>query len=182
MVRHACFAKLTSSLRIRDVDVHRHGGTHGSGLGTSSGKFQTCCELTWQDQAECADISDVDRRLNKLTFWPIVLLDFALAFGTGRCTTFDIEDITQSLPTEEEMRTQPARVGTIPVRSPFPYAARQMFAFGSIINLLNGRMAESPKKAELLNSARTHAVAMYSQLPQDMVWNAAKYVGPAARC
>lgn len=106
------------------------------------------------------DTTEEDRRADRLAFWPVLLLDFSLSFGTGRRTTFDLDDITQRVPAPDDVHS--------PTPSPFPYAARQMLALGPIINLLNGGGS-----TDALQRATAAAVEIYRQLPGDMVWNAA---------
>lgn len=107
-----------------------------------------------------------DRRLNRLVFWSVLLMDYALAFGVGRQTTFRPEDITQSLPTEEDLRpASPARAGDAP-RSPFPFAARMMRSYGEWINALN--KGEGNRD---VRDARSAAIKEYNNLPPDMQWN-----------
>ncbi|GFZ47717.1 hypothetical protein JCM24511_05464 [Saitozyma sp. JCM 24511] len=132
------------------------------------------------DASEAQGITPDERRLNILTFWPIVLLDFSLSFGTGRRTTLSVDDITQVIPTQDDMRPalafheasdqqqQPTSHG----RSPFPYAARQMLAYGQLINLLNGPAEDTPERTEALRKARSLVIDVYNQLPPDMLWSA----------
>ena len=114
-----------------------------------------------------------DRRLNRLVFWSVVLLDYALSFGVGRQTTFRVEEITQSLPTEEDIR--PNGSGDSP-RSPFPFTARQMLLYGPLINILNGCRGEMLAVEKELQLVRVKAMKEYNHLAADMTWNVAKYV------
>ncbi|WVQ94609.1 hypothetical protein IAU59_001689 [Kwoniella sp. CBS 9459] len=116
------------------------------------------------DPPEEAQISSSERRLNRLVFWSVVLLDFALAFGTGRQPTLRVEEITQLLPTDED-------VPTTSVQNPFPFAARQMLAYGQLITVLNSgkQKIEEAEKAVIL--ARSRAIQVYNTLPQDLHWN-----------
>lgn len=120
-----------------------------------------------QDPPEDAQIPPSERRLNCLVFWSVVLLDFALAFGTGRQPTLRVEEITQLLPTEED-------VPSASIMNPFPFAAKQMLAYGQLITVLNsGRQRlEEVEKAVIL--ARSRAIQVYNTLPQDLHWNVTK--------
>ncbi|OCF32313.1 hypothetical protein I316_05981 [Kwoniella heveanensis BCC8398] len=119
------------------------------------------------DPPEDAQIPPSERRLNRLVFWSVVLLDFALAFGTGRQPTLRVEEITQLLPTEED-------VAPASIMNPFPFAAKQMLAYGQLITVLNsGRQRlEEVEKAVIL--ARSRAIQVYNTLPQDLHWNVTK--------
>jgi hypothetical protein len=131
------------------------------------------CLLSFQDPPESSTITADERRLDKLLFWSVLIMDFALSYGVGRQTTFHLEDITQTLPTEEEMHSN----GTSPdtPRSPFPFAAEQMLSYGPLINLLNSTKAADPGQKEAqIQTARATAIAGYNQLPQDMQWNVGK--------
>lgn len=109
--------------------------------------------------------TEAEARLDRLAFWPVLLLDYSLSVGTGRRTTLDLGDITQRVPSAED------------TPSPFPYAARQMSALGPIINLLN-----TGGSRDALQCATTVAVDIYRQLPPDMVWNAANFQRHQAAC
>jgi len=122
-----------------------------------------------QDPGEESTISDEERRLNRLTFWSVCLLDLSLSFGTGRETTFRIPSITQSLPTDEDMCPSP---GT--PRSPFPFAAKQMLSYGPLINILNGPHDEGGVWVKEAQAAIRRAVVFYNALPIDMQWSASK--------
>lgn len=114
-----------------------------------------------------------DRRLNKLTFWSVLLMDYALAFGVGRQTAIRPNDITQTLPSEEDIHPG-GRVEGIP-RSPFIYAARMMKSYGHLINMLNiGDPAAAGNLENEINQARAQAMAAFNELPEDMQWNVGK--------
>lgn len=70
-----------------------------------------------QNIPESSTASAEDRRLNKLTFWSVLLMDYALAFGVGRQTAIRPNDITQTLPDEDDIHPGGIVEG-IP-RSPF---------------------------------------------------------------
>lgn len=101
-------------------------------------------------------------------------MDHALAFGVGRQTTFRLEDITQQFPEEEDVHP-----GGLPIdtpRSAFPYAAKQMYSYGPLINMLNSNHADvDPAKLESdIANARATAMVEYNCLPDDMQWNVGK--------
>lgn len=122
-----------------------------------------------------SSITAEESRLDRLLFWSVLIMDFALSYGVGRQTTFHLEDITQELPTEEDVR--PAGTSYDMPRSPFPFAAKQMLSYGPLINLLNSnKPADLGHKESLIQSARAAAIAEYNQLPQDMQWNVGKWV------
>ncbi|ORY23128.1 fungal-specific transcription factor domain-domain-containing protein [Naematelia encephala] len=127
------------------------------------------CRADDQDPGEESDISAEERRLNRLVFWSVLLLDFALAFGVGRQTTFRVEEITQALPNEADIH--PLGISGDHPRSPFPFAARQMISYGPLINLLNGAQIHQADYGKLVQHARAQAMREYNNLPQDMQWN-----------
>ena len=115
-----------------------------------------------QNPSEGANMSDEDRRLNRLVFWSVLLMDYALAFGVGRCTTYRVEEITQPVPTQDEIKV----LAEGEPRSPFPFAARMMITYGPIINALNLPHVTS----EDLAVAAGVAIREYNRLPSDMQW------------
>lgn len=127
-----------------------------------------------QDSSEALDAISDEPRLNRLLFWSVLIMDHALAFGVGRQTTFRLEDITQALPTEEDMH--PGGLPPDSPRSAFPYAAKQMLSYGPLINMLNSNHANvDPVKLDAdIQNARASAMVEYNQLPDDMQWNVGK--------
>lgn len=126
------------------------------------------------DPPEEAGICPEDRRLNRLVFWSVVLLDFALAFGTGRQPTFRVDEITQSVPQDEDVTTQQ---GPEALTHPFPYAVKQMFSYGHLIETLNSRKFGLDVDAQLeIQRARIMSIKEYAQLPLDLRWNVTKWV------
>ena len=125
-----------------------------------------------QDPGEESTISAEERRLNRLTFWSVCLLDLSLSFGTGRETTFRIPSITQPLPSDEDMITPSSTPGG--PRSPFPFAAKQMLSYGPLINILNGPHDEGGVWVKEAQAAIRRAVMFYNALPLDMQWSASK--------
>jgi hypothetical protein len=63
------------------------------------------------------------------------------------------------------------------IRSPFPYAAKQMLLFGPLINMLNvdshRLISELDRQLQI---AHAEAIRHYSELPPDMRWNVRKWV------
>lgn len=119
-----------------------------------------------------------DRRLNRLTFWSVLLMDYALSFGVGRQTAFRPEDITQTLPSEDDIGGGAPGApgagggGSDGVRSPFPYAARMMLSYGPLINALNRGHAPGYGGTRV-ETARAAAIKEYARLPPDMQWSVA---------
>ncbi|WWD10505.1 hypothetical protein V865_008641 [Kwoniella europaea PYCC6329] len=114
-----------------------------------------------------AQISLEDRRSNRLLFWSVLLLDFALAFGTGRQPTLRVEEITQLLPSLDDLpATSPSEVP-----NPFPYAARQMLAYGQLITVLNSGRQKQDEIDRAVIVARSRAIQVYNTLPEDLHWN-----------
>lgn len=115
-------------------------------------------------------MSAEDRRLNKLVFTSVLLMDYALAFGVGRQTTFRPEDISQTLPTAEDLNPAGKPLAPDTPRSPFPFAAKMMICYGPLINSLNrGKGGDRDYFA-----ARAAAIKEYNSLPADMQWNVTK--------
>lgn len=123
-------------------------------------------------------ISAEDRRLNRLVFWSVILLDFALAFGTGRQPTFRVSEISSALPTEEDL---PVPIAS--PRHPFPYACRMMFSYGRLIELLNSREDDMDgSKQREIQKCKMRAVREYAQLPPDIRWDVQKWVTTVPSC
>ncbi|KAL7424239.1 hypothetical protein Q5752_001825 [Cryptotrichosporon argae] len=151
---------------------------------------------------EESSISADDRRLNRLVFWSVLLMDYALSFGVGRQTTFRPEDITQLLPTDQDIAPPAAcpvsiatggtsacggtsagtgtphqafgaAAGDDAPRSPFPFAAAMMASYGPLINMLNTGQADAARAERDVQVARAAAIKQYNQLPADMQWNVA---------
>jgi hypothetical protein len=120
------------------------------------------------DPPEESQIPPDERRSNRLVFWSVVLLDFALAFGTGRQPTIRVEEITQLLPMSSDLTELPG------LTSPFPYAARQMLAYGQLITVLNSNRVKSEEMEKAIVMARSRAIQVYNALPQDLQWNVTK--------
>ena len=95
------------------------------------------------------------------------MLDHALSFGVGRPTSFPQQNITQILPTQEDLNAEASSP-----RSAFVSAARMFLLFTPLINTMN-----EPDGND--SSARQQAIVStiineYSQLPEDMAWNVKK--------
>ena len=116
-------------------------------------------------------LPDEDRRLNKLLFWSVLMLDYTVSFSQGRGTVIRPEQVSQSLPGQDDF------IGPAEPRSPFPYAAQTICALGPIVNLLSDaresrHMSEAAKHE--LRAACSRSAAQYDELPVDMMWNNAK--------
>ena len=125
--------------------------------------------MPFQDAFPGSNISAAEQRLNRLTFWSVCMLDFALSFGTGRETTLRVESITQPFPSSTDI---PGSTGGL--SSPFPFAARQMFQYGNLINALNGRHDEAGKWLMEAKKAMKEAVESYQALPSYVRWSPTK--------
>ena len=98
-------------------------------------------------------------------------MDYALAFGVGRSTTFRGEEITQPIPTQDDI--DPKSETSAEIRSPFPFCAQTFLKYGPLINMLNMDDQSSSVEAQI-SMARSEAIKVYNQLPQDMQWNVGK--------
>ncbi|KAK8853507.1 hypothetical protein IAR55_004214 [Kwoniella newhampshirensis] len=116
-----------------------------------------------------SNIPDDERRLDRLVFWPVLLFDFALSFGTGRQTTLRVEDITQLLPSAEDVASPSSPADGL--LHPFPYAARQMLAYGHLINILNSGRVTMEGSQKAIQLARTRAIGAYNALPAELAWS-----------
>ena len=125
-----------------------------------------------QNPPEESNISADERRQNRLVFWSVLLMDYALAFGVGRQTTYRVEEITQTLPTEEDIH--PTGISPDTPRSPFSFAAKMMISYGPLINMLNREESDVLRMEAEIQAARAAAIREYNQLPQDMQWNVGK--------
>ena len=101
-------------------------------------------------------------------------MDHALAFGVGRQTTFRLEDITVSLPTHTDVHPKGIPEGE--PGSAFPFAAKQMMIYGTLINMLNANHRDrDPVRLDAdIQNARAAGMVEYNQLPDDMQWNVGK--------
>lgn len=99
-------------------------------------------------------------------------MDYALGFGVGRQTAYRFEEITQTLPTDEDIF--PFGIPPDAPRSPFPFAAKQMISYGPLINMLNRDASAVARMEADIQAARSMAIKEYNQLPQDMQWNVGK--------
>jgi hypothetical protein len=126
-------------------------------------------------------MSEEDRRLNRLTFWSVYFLDVSLSFGVGRETAFRLAAITQTVPSESDFIGElPSSYGTsgnstgLPQSHVFAYAAKLAYAYGPLVNVLNGpwdSLSEWDSQAQQITQ---QAVEVYNSLPQDMQWSALK--------
>ncbi len=130
--------------------------------------------LICQNPPEESNISADERRQNRLVFWSVLLMDYALSFGVGRQTTYRVEEITQTLSTEEDIHPSGVLLDT--PRSPFSFAARMMISYGPLINMLNREGSDVIRMEGDIQAARAAAIKEYNQLPQDMQWNVGKSV------
>jgi hypothetical protein len=124
-----------------------------------------------QSDAGQREISDEERRLNRLLFWTIIIMDHALCFGVGRQTSIRIEDITQPLPSQADFQIDELAADS--PASAFPHVAKQMLLYGHVVNELNCAYPQAWAR-EAAQTARTDILKAYSELPEDLQWNIAK--------
>ena len=109
-------------------------------------------------------------------------LDVSLSFGVGRETAFRLATISQTIPTEDDMRCPDDSTGNIsshsatvpPVRSAFAYAAKLAFAYGPLVNVINGPWDVQHEWETEAQRITQQAVEVYNALPPYMQWSAYK--------
>ena len=104
-------------------------------------------------------------------------LDVSLSFGVGRETAFRLAAITQALPTEADFAASDTtdNSATSPsVRSAFPFAAQLAFAYGPLVNVVNGPRDPDRRWEAEAQRITQQSVEVYNALPQDMQWSAYK--------
>ncbi|KIY44030.1 hypothetical protein FISHEDRAFT_77944 [Fistulina hepatica ATCC 64428] len=116
-------------------------------------------------------IGDEERRYNRLVFWSLLILDYSIAVGTGRPTTLRTDEISVVLPEPSDISLMPLpgiRLGE--TVAAFPYAARQMYLYGPVLNMLNG-MKQRDDYASAFTQAKREFIMAYQNLPTCLVWN-----------
>lgn len=126
-------------------------------------------------------MSEEDRRLNRLTFWSVYFLDVSLSFGVGRETAFRLAAITQTVPDETDfdgpINERNAIEGSSNkemIRHVFAYAAKLAFAYGPLVNVVNGPWDNQAEWESQAQQITQQAVEVYNALPPDMQWSAQK--------
>jgi len=125
-------------------------------------------------------MSQEDRRLDRLTFWSVYLLDVSLSFGVGRETAFRLAAITQTPPSDADFKTALTHghyresSSTPPIRNVFSYAARLAYAYGPVVNVVNGPWDTQSEWESQAQQITQQAVEVYNALPADMQWSAIK--------
>jgi hypothetical protein len=126
-------------------------------------------------------MSEEDRRLNRLTFWSVYFLDVSLSFGVGRETAFRLAAITQTIPDEAdfdgslgESNAVSGRSNTGINRNVFAYAAKLAYAYGPLVNVVNGPWDNQAEWESQAQQITQQAVEVYNALPPDMQWSALK--------
>jgi hypothetical protein len=126
-------------------------------------------------------MSEEDRRLNRLTFWSVYFLDVSLSFGVGRETAFRLATISQTPPTENDFESCVAEIKTTgessvrqPSRNVFSYAAKLAYAYGPVVNVVNGPWDNQSEWLFQAQQITQQAVEVYNTLPLDMQWSALK--------
>jgi hypothetical protein len=154
------------------MDDVRHGGKNGARPRSPPRThfflrlaiaLETNKQLGFSEKQGNQDASEDEQRRNRVLFWAVLILDHTVSLGTGRMTTFRVEQIKVDVPHEDD----------VPDRSPFRHAASLMRLYGPLINLLNGERddVELPQKLAKVNRA---LILAYQSLPSDMVWHVTK--------
>lgn len=129
-------------------------------------------------------MSEEDRRLNRLTFWSVYFLDVSLSFGVGRETAFRLAAITQTIPMESDFHIDNVLSADdnggsgfrLPNRNVFSYAAKLAYAYGPLVNVVNGPWDSQSEWESQAQQITQQAVEVYNALPSDMQWSAIKSV------
>ncbi|ORY35076.1 hypothetical protein BCR39DRAFT_147419 [Naematelia encephala] len=122
------------------------------------------------------EMSDSDRRLDRLLFWSVLVMDYSLSLVEGRRTSIRSEEITQELPREDDVPRSDPDLNGGRLRSPFPFAAEMIMTFGPAIDIFNNQSTEKDDNREReasIRKLRAKVAAQYDELPLDMMWNAA---------
>jgi hypothetical protein len=126
-------------------------------------------------------MSEEDRRLNRVTFWSVYFLDVSLSFGVGRETAFRLGAITQTVPNEIDFDDPTIGNNAVGgssckgmVRNVFAYAARLAYAYGPLVNVVNGPWDNQAEWESQAQQITQQAVEVYNALPPDMQWSALK--------
>jgi hypothetical protein len=126
-------------------------------------------------------MSEEDRRLNRLTFWSVYFLDVSLSFGVGRETAFRLAAITQTIPDEADFDGSLAESNAVSgssntgmTRNVFAYAAKLAYAYGPLVNVVNGPWDNQAEWESQAQQITQQAVEVYNGLPPDMQWSALK--------
>jgi hypothetical protein len=126
-------------------------------------------------------MSEEDRRLNRLTFWSVYFLDVSLSFGVGRETAFRLAAITQTIPDEADFDCSLAESNAVSgssntgmTRNVFAYAAKLAYAYGPLVNVVNGPWDNQAEWESQAQQITQQAVEVYNALPPDMQWSALK--------
>ena len=140
--------------------------SHDLGLHLASRPVVTKALSSSQESSDNPSSRDAkEARLDRLAFSSVLLLDYALSFGVGRCTGYRHEEITQDLAHATDFCPEPNGH-----RSPFPFAARMMLAYAPVIDILNLPRGDCTHLAHHMAAA----VREYNTLPDDMQWNVTK--------
>jgi len=126
-------------------------------------------------------MSEEDRRLNRLTFWSVYFLDVSLSFGVGRETAFRLAAITQTVPDETDFDDPINKRNAVEgssnkeiIRHVFAYAAKLAYAYGPLVNVVNGPWDNQAEWESQAQQITQQAVEVYNALPPDMQWSAQK--------
>lgn len=100
-----------------------------------------------------------------------------MSFAEGRPTSIRREEITQELPSEDDISGSDISDQDKQLRSPFPFTAEMILTFGIGIDIYNQQPVPQDSddaRASVVRQMRAKSAAQYDELPLDMMWNAAK--------
>lgn len=124
------------------------------------------------------DIEGDDDRIvaERLTFWSLVMLDYAFCMWEGRKPSIPSTIITRRLPDQADCRrfAQPLERVVDPPRHPFPFLAEAMLSLGPLLESLNSDHLDSDGVDRTLRDTCAHMTRKYDDFSVDVAWNAAK--------
>ncbi|ORY26761.1 fungal-specific transcription factor domain-domain-containing protein [Naematelia encephala] len=118
-------------------------------------------------------------RAERLTFWSVVITDYALCLMEGRTTSIPAHTITQDLPSEDDCsHTSETKTSSEELpRHPFPFVAQTMLTVGPLIDSLNSggddNLGFDGRREQALSDVCSRVAADYDELHIDVTWNAA---------
>lgn len=108
-------------------------------------------------------------------------LDVYLSFGVGRETAFRLAAITQTIPADDDFgRSEGASNAGMSdsnmpqAKSAFSHAAKLAYAYGPLVNVVNGPWHSQSEWEAQAQRITQQAVEIYNALPPDMQWSAYK--------
>ncbi|KII95648.1 hypothetical protein PLICRDRAFT_86996 [Plicaturopsis crispa FD-325 SS-3] len=129
------------------------------------------------EPSEQSELSLEERRLNRLVFWSVLILDSSLSFGTGRPTTIRLEEIDVRLPEDSDIHLTPAaaQAGVVLCTNAFPYAARQMLLYGTVLNMLNSAAPKGDDFIPAFVEAKKAFIKAYQEIPPALSWGVTNF-------